>query len=121
MRSKWIEHNGKRIFYQDFSNLFYNGSAVKKELDEVQEIVLAEPEGSVLVLSNFSNTEITSELMPVLNEASRVTKSRVLKTATVGVTGVKRALGDLLSRMTGQAIMYFNNELEAKEWLTQDH
>jgi hypothetical protein len=120
MKSKWIEYNGKRILYQDFSNLFFNTKAIKEELEQVEAIVLAEPENSVLVISNFTNTEITTELMPILNEASKLTKSHVRKTATIGVTGFKHTLGDLLSRITGQPLMYFTNEAEAKKWLTQD-
>lgn len=120
MRSKWIEHNGKKIFYQDFSNLFFNEEAVIKELNAVQEIVMSQPENSVLVISNFANTEVTMNLMPILNESSRRTKAHVRKTAVLGVSGVKRTLGDLLSRITGQPLMYFNNEEEAKEWLTKE-
>lgn len=120
MKSKWIELNGKQIFYQDFSNYFFNEKAVIDELREVQIIVLSQPENSVLVLSNFLNTEITAALMPILNEASSKTKSHVHKTAVLGITGVKRTLGDLLSRITGQQLMYFNTELEAKEWLVKD-
>jgi hypothetical protein len=120
MKSKWIEHNGKKILYQDFSNFFFNTKAAQEELTQVEEIVLGEPLNSVLVISNFTNTEITNELMPILNQASRLTKSHVRKTATLGVTGVKRTLGDLLSRITGQQIIYFTNEAEAKEWLTKE-
>jgi len=119
MKSKWIEHNGKKILYQDFSNLFFNTKAIKEELEQVEALVLAEPKGSVLVISNFSNTEISSELMPILNEASKVTKSHVKKTAVLGLTGFKRTLGDLLSRITGQPLMYFDYDVKAKEWLTE--
>jgi len=119
MKSRWIEHNGKKMFYQDFSNQFYNAEAVKKELEEVQQIVLAEPENSVLVLSNFTNTELSSELMPILNEASKVTKSHVRKTAVIGITGIKRYLGDMLSRITGQPLTYFESEAKAKDWLAE--
>lgn len=120
MKSKWIEYKGKKIFYQDFSNNFFNDKAVISELNEVQEVILTQPENSALVLSNFSNTEITSGVMPLLNESSKKTKSHVRKTAVVGVSGIKRTLGDLLSRITGQSLMYFNDEAEAKEWLAQD-
>lgn len=58
--------------------------------------------------------------MLILNEASKLTKSHVRKTATIGISGMKRTLGDLLSRITGQPLMYFTNEFDAKEWLTQD-
>ena len=119
MKSKWIEYNGKKILYQDYSNYYFNEDAVKKELEEVEALVLSQPENSVLVLTNMSNTEVTLNLMPIFNEASRVTKSHVNKTAVLGVTGIKRTLGDLLSRITGQPLMYFNSEVEAKEWLTK--
>jgi len=119
MKSYWIEYNGKKIFYQNFSNLHFNTGAVKQEMEKVQKIVLNEPKNSVLVLSNFTNTEITSELMPFLNEASRTTKSHVRKTAVVGIKGVKRYLGDMLSKITGQPLTYFSTEADAKEWLAK--
>jgi len=57
-------------------------------LNQVQATVLSEPANSVLVISNFTNTEITFELMPILNEASKRTKKHVRKTATLGVTAL---------------------------------
>ncbi|MGA7193265.1 MAG: STAS/SEC14 domain-containing protein [Anaerolineales bacterium] len=120
MRSKWIEHQGKKIFYQDFSALFFNADAVKNELNAVQEVVLKEPENSVLVLSNFKDTQIGANLMSVLNDASAKTKDHVRKTAVVGVAGFKRTLGDMLTRLTGQQLKYFEYEEEAKNWLVQD-
>jgi hypothetical protein len=119
MKSKWIEYNGKKILYQDYSNFFFNDQGVRQELAEVQAVVMAEPENSILVLTNMSNTEVTMKLMPVLNEASKVTRPHVRKTAVLGVSGIKRALGDLLSKITGQQLVYFTNEKEAKEWLIQ--
>jgi hypothetical protein len=120
MRSKWIEYKGKKIFYQDFSALFFNAQAVKDELAAVQEIVLKEPLNSVRVLSNFKDTEIGAHLMNALNEASAKTKDHVRKTAVIGVAGLKRTLGDMLSRLTGQPLKYFEYEDEAKDWLVQD-
>ena len=43
MRSNWIEHNGRKIFYQEFSRNFYNAAAVKAELAKVQEIIKVQP------------------------------------------------------------------------------
>jgi len=120
MRSKWIEFNQKKIFYQDFSNLFYKSELVKKELEEVQVIVKAQPLKSVLVLSDFRNTEIGSDLIPVMNVASSATSGYVSRTAVLGVTGVKRTLADMLTRITGQRLKYFDDELAAKEWLIQE-
>ncbi len=120
MRSKWIEFAGKKIFYQDFSDLGMNNvEAVKAELAEVQATVLEHPENSLLVLSDFRNTSINNELMGVLRESSEKTKGRVFKTAVLGVVGVKRVLADMLTKFTGQQLSYFDHENDAKAWLVR--
>ena len=120
MCSEWIEYNGKKIFYQDFSRLFFNSKVVKAELEEVQKIVKAEPKDSVLVLTDFRDTNISSDLIPAMNAASAATKDHIRKTAVLGVIGVKRKLGDLLTALTGQPLQYFDDIEEAKKWLTED-
>ena len=120
MRSKWIEFNGKNIFYQDFSKLFYNSGAVKAELEEVQKIVKAEPKNSVLVLTDMRDTNVGSELLPSMNAASAATKDYVRKTAVLGVTGAKRKLADLLTALTGQPLKYFDDIEAAQKWLVED-
>lgn len=120
MRSNWIEHKGKRIFYQDFSQNFYNSAAVKAELDEVQKVVTASPPNSVLVLSDLRDTAIAGDLLPAMNAASRATKTHVRKTAVLGVTGGKRQLADLLTKLTGQPLKYFDDMEAAKNWLVEE-
>ena len=120
MRSKWIEHKGKTIFFQDFSSFFYNYAAVKEELAEVQKVVTEQPLHSLLVLSDFTDTTIAGDLMGVLNESSRLTKDHIKRTAVVGVTGIKRRLADMLTKLTGQPLRYFDNDYDAKEWLIQE-
>jgi SpoIIAA-like len=120
MHSNWIEHKGKKIFYQDFSKHFYNSEAVKAELIEVQKVVLSEPENSVLVLSDMRDTNVGSDLLPAMNAASTATKNHVRKTAVLGVLGMKRKLADLLTALTGQPLKYFDDIEEAKNWLVED-
>ena len=120
MHSLWIEHKGKKIFYQDFSKNFYNAAAVKAELAEVQRVVTSQAKNSVLVLSDFRDTSVGSELLSSMNEASSATKAYVRKTAVLGVTGMKRKLADLLTALTGQPLKYFDDVQAAKDWLAED-
>jgi hypothetical protein len=120
MRSNWIEHKGKKIFYQDFSRQFYNAAAVKAELEEVQKVVIAQPRDSVLVLSDFRDTSVGSDLLASMNAASNATKDHVHKTAVLGVTGMKRKLADLLTALTGQPLKYFDDMDSAKDWLVEE-
>ena len=117
MRSKWIEHKGKKIFFQDFSNLESDTEALKQELEQVQAEVISYPKDSLLVLSDFRGTNVTAEIMPILNASSAKTKDYVHKTAVLGVTGIKRVLGDVLTSPTGQKLRYFNIDYTAKDWL----
>jgi hypothetical protein len=117
MRSKWIEYQDKEIFYQDFSGFMYDSDALKKELTQVQAEVISHPKNSLLILSDFRDTNITNEMMSVLNASSVMTKDHVRRTAVLGVTGIKRTLADLLTRLTGQQLKYFDTEAAAKDWL----
>jgi hypothetical protein len=120
MRSYWLEHKGRKIFYQDFSRQFYNSAAVKAELESVQEIVKAEPLDSVLVLTDMRDTSVGADLLPAMNAASMAAKAHAHKTAVLGVTGMKRKLADLLSTLTGQPLQYFDDIEAARDWLVED-
>ena len=120
MRSTWVEHKGKKILYQDFSQNFYNSAVVKTELEEVKNIVMGEPFNSVRVLSDFRDTNVGTDLLTAMNNASAATKAHVNKTAVLGVTGMKRKLADLLTALTGQPLKYFDDIESAKNWLTED-
>lgn len=120
MRSHWIEHRGTKILYQDFSKNFYNSVVVKTELEEVQKVVKSQPLNSTLVLSDFRDTNVGSDLLSAMNTASAATKAHVRKTAVLGVTGMKRKLADLLTAITGQPLKYFDDIEAAKEWLVEE-
>jgi hypothetical protein len=120
MRSKWITYKGCKIFYQDFSGHdLLDSDAVKKELEEVQAIVLNEPPNSMLVISDFNNTQIGKDLMDLMVPSSRITQSHIKKTAVVGVTGTKRFLANTLISFTGQKLSLFDTVEQAKEWLIE--
>jgi hypothetical protein len=120
MRSKWITYKDHQIFYQDFSGQdLLNSDAIKRELEEVQAVVLKEPPASMLVLSDFRETQIGKDLMDLLIPSSRITKAHIKKTAVVGVTGTKRFLLNTLIGFTGQQLSLFDKVEQAEEWLIQ--
>jgi len=121
MRSKWVTHKGQQVFVQDFSEHYLiDVEAVKEELAAVQQVVIQQPENSVLVLADFRNTQIGRGLMDLLVASSNITKAHVKKTAVLGVVGTKRILGDMLTRLTGQQLTFFDDMDSAKDWLTKD-
>ncbi len=120
MKSKWIEHKNTKIFFQDFANHDLGESdAIREELAEVEKVVTAEAENSVLVLADFRNTTIGRDLMDILTDASKHTKGHIKKTAVLGITGTKRFLANILMGITGQQLVAFDDETKAKDWLVQ--
>jgi len=75
---------------------------------------------SVRVLSDFRDTNVGTDLLTAMNNASAATKAHVHKTAVLGVTGMKRRLADLLTAVTGQPLKYFDDIEVAKDWLAED-
>ena len=121
MRSKWITYKDRQILYQDFSGHYLvDAMLVKEELAAVQQIVVQQPENSVLVISDFTNTQIGRGLMDMLIASSKATKSHIKKTAVLGVVGTKRILGDMLMRITGQQLTFFDDIEKAKDWLVEN-
>ena len=73
-----------------------------------------------LVLTDMRDTNVGGDLIPAMNAASTATKNHIRKTAVLGVTGMKRKLGDLLTALTGQQLKYFDDIELAKIWLVED-
>lgn len=86
----------------------------------MQKIVLSQPKGSVLILTDMRDTNVGRELLPAMNAASATTKEHSKKTAVLGVSGAKRKLADLLSSLTGQPLKYFDDLNAAKNWLVSE-
>ncbi len=119
MRSRWITHNGRQIFYQDFSGHdSIAPEAARQELAEVQAVVLQSPPDSLLVLADFRGTKVGKDLMDLLITSSRITNACVKKTAVLGATGPKRILASMLIVLTGQKLSLFDTLEQALEWLT---
>ena len=85
-----------------------------------QKVVTSQPKDSVLVLSDFRDTSVGSDLLSSMNAASAATKSYVRRTAVLGVTEMKRKLADLLTALTGQPLKYFDDIESAKDWLAEE-
>ena len=52
MKSHWITHQGRRIFYADYADFGADMDALKAELSAVVATITQEPPASVMVLNN---------------------------------------------------------------------
>jgi hypothetical protein len=118
MKSHWMTHNGKKVFYADYSNLRLD--ELKVEVAAVEPVLCSMPKNSVLSLADVRGTYGTREVMDVLKTLTNKTKPHVHKRAVVGVTGVQTILLKALNSFTGQETVPFNDIESALDWLVKD-
>lgn len=119
MKSKWIEHKGKKIFFADYSG-FNDFETFKAEVDYATSQTLKEPENSVLLLVNVSETIGQPEMVDYIKESAELDKDRMKKTAVVGVSGYRKIFLRVVVRLTRISVEPFNDIEEAKDWLVKD-
>jgi hypothetical protein len=119
MKSKWIMHKDRKIFFADYSNFADQHDSFKAEIDSVTAIIIEEPENSVPLLVDVRETQGTPGTVDVLKTPAMACKPHVLKAGVVGLTGYQRMILRTLSKLSGLPIMAFDTLDEAKDWLVQ--
>jgi hypothetical protein len=118
MSVKWVEHEGKRILYVDFRGL-EEEQLVEQVNAMAQEI--AKSPGNLRVLTNFEGARATTKFM---SRAKQIGKdqvgTKVVKSAAVGITGIKEVLLVGYNRFTGRNLVSFKTEAQALDWLAKD-
>jgi len=117
MKSKWIRHKDKAIFFADYSNFTGKYDLLKAEIDYVTGVVAGQPENSVPILVDVRETPGTPENVDLLKASAVTCRPHVPKTAVVGVTGYRRMIMRTISKLSGLPLMAFDTIDEAKDWL----
>jgi hypothetical protein len=119
MRSRWINHKGKRILYIDYSNLGRDLSGLRAEIDAVIELVTQQPEGSILGLTDVQGTTFSAEVVDLVKDSGSVIGKYFIrkKHAIIGISGVRMVLYQAITKMLGEAPKLFDNAEQAKDWL----
>ena len=120
MKSRWITHQGKRIFYCDYSGFRDDLDALRSENAGVAAELTSQPQGSVLELVDVRGTVGSKEAVSLIKASASRTKPHIRKTAVLGVEGVVKVLAQAVSRVSGLGLTYFATEEEAKDWLASD-
>jgi hypothetical protein len=118
MKSHWMTHNGKKVFYADYSNL--NSEELKAETASVEPVLCSLPKNSAVVLADVRGTYGTPDTMNILKGITAKTKLHVRKRAVIGVTGVQKILLRALNQFSGQETVSFESVDKALDWLAED-
>jgi hypothetical protein len=123
MKSYWTEYEKKSILYIDLSNLKGDVHKFDAELTEavttIGQKMYEQPLNSVLVLVDLRNTDLTQKANALLTERIKDTKKYVLKTAVVGLTGIRKVFLDYFAMLASSETGSFEEPESAKEWLVK--
>lgn len=123
MKSKWIDHQGQRIFYIDLSNFLYDQRGFDNELattvSTIGQEIYSMPLSSALVIVDLRNTFLTRQVQRQISERITDTKKFIRKTAVIGLSGIRGIFLDYFARIAGAATQGFDDPEAAKNWLVQ--
>jgi hypothetical protein len=121
MKSQWIEHKGKRIFFADYSGFGQDPEGLRKEMEPAVNLIAVEPSRSVRVLVNFEGTVETRANLDVVRMLTSRSNHAVLKRALLGVHGVRRlfitTFGNVIQ---GTHVKAFDSREKALDWLVAE-
>ena len=117
--ARFINHNGKDIYYVDYSNIKTNEEFLEtiKQTNAFREKVKAEGKRNLLMLVDISGSFVYGEVLEEIKKASKLTKPLTTREAVVGVTGGKKILLRIVQTFSNMSFKVFDNVEEAKEWL----
>jgi len=114
-----IFHNGKKIYYTDWSNLISAGESLAA-IKETSDFILSMNEYELLEIINVTNSFASVESLTELKRVAKLTSKFNRKKAIVGISSAKKILLNSVNRIAGTNIRAFDTLEEAKDWLTNE-
>lgn len=115
-RVRFIEHEGRRVLFIDFSGIRDRSTAFHA-IDEVKRLVAGQPRGSLLTLTTVAGSTFDPEIIQALKELAAHNKPFVQAAALVGLSGLQRVAYAAVSLFSGRHITAFRDVGEAMNWL----
>ena len=115
-RVRWINVDGVRCLYEDFSNLRENDFV--RELQEGEKALLAENSKVIFTLSNFTNSYMNNDVKKQSDQLmENVSKQgKKLISATFGISGLQRIIANAVKK----DVYFAKSEADAKSWIVEN-
>lgn len=115
-RIRFIEHEGVRILFLDFSG-FQDPSEATEPIEEAKRVIAQEPEGSVLTLTYVKGSKFNADMAQALWRLARHNKPYVKAGAVVGIEGLQKEVYHLVMNLARRRLPPFDDIEKAKHWL----
>ena len=113
-----IFHQGKKIYFSDWTNLKTPEQAIKV-MNETSDFVVNLGQNNLLEIIDAKGSYATSETLKSLKEINNKVKRFSKKKAFVGLTNAQRIILNTINLFSGTSIVGFDDLEEAKDWLVK--
>jgi Glu-tRNA(Gln) amidotransferase subunit E-like FAD-binding protein len=114
-RIRFIEHQGQRILLVDLSRC--EASELPKLVDQVPQVVTAEPPSSVLLLADFTGSTATREVIERVKIAAALDRKHIKRAAWVFNGNIPKPLHDSVQMFSSRDIPKFEDREKAMAFL----
>src|ERR1700745_2083910 len=119
MPVNFIEHEGQRIVFMDFSRI-QDPSVVLREIDEARNFVAQHPKRKeLLVLVNLYGLVFNEEVVKAFRQLTKDDEPYEKAVAVYGFSSIGRVLLRASNMITGRHLDAFDNREEALKWLVK--
>lgn len=114
-RIQFVTHHGQRILVLDFTGC--TPEEVAAISGQAPAIVTKEPEGSVLVVADFSGAEFSREAVEQIKIATAFDRGHVRRAAWVLTENLPKTLFDSIRSFSAREFAVFGSREEALDYL----
>jgi hypothetical protein len=118
MQYEWRTYKDKEVLYVNYSLLTQD-----QIIEQILAIaaILRASENKILLLTDYRDTPVTMRVVKEVEEVGRtVFRHKTLRSATLGITGIKKLLLKTYNSLSGDNIIPFDNYEEAVNYLIEN-
>ncbi|MBZ5524477.1 MAG: hypothetical protein LAP21_19740 [Acidobacteriia bacterium] len=117
-RVRFIDHQGKRVLFIDYSHC--DVPLLKAVAEQGHRVISREAPGSVLTLNDVTATLFDKESVAVLQSRVAGNAPYVRRAAVIGISGLQRLIYEGVQAFSKRRIPHFESREEALSWLVKD-
>lgn len=118
-RTRFIEHQGRRIVLLDFTSLTVEAECLA-EIEKARQFFAAQkPDGTMLTMTDGTGARYTSKVMEALKQLAAHNKPYVRAGAAVTTSRLHRVVVTAVAIFTGRHLAVFATRQEAMAWLVK--
>jgi hypothetical protein len=115
-RTRFIEHQGKRILLLDYAGV-RDPEAALRDIQHSRQVVAAQPPGSLLVITVVRDARYNAAVLQGMKDLAAHNAPYVKASAVVGMSGLHRIAYQAVILFSKRNIKVFDQESEALDWL----